>query len=95
MKSELLWENLKIFTLRSCVTRKQATSKWLIKKVTILENMLKRMSKKCPECWFMFKLKDNFHKHPATMARGCKKVKILDEENKQTSLFTVEPFWGS
>ena len=26
------------------------------------------------------------------MARGCEKVKKIDEENEHTSLFTVEPF---
>ena len=39
----------------------------------------------------MFKLKDNFYKHLATTARGCEKVKKIDEENEHTSLFTVEP----
>ena len=50
------------------------------------------MSNKCPECRVMFKLKDNFYKHLATTARGCEKVKKVDEENEHTSLFTVEPF---
>ena len=31
----------------------------------------------------MFKLKENFYKHPKTMPRGYEKVKKLDEENKQ------------
>ena len=56
-----------------------------------MENILKRMPKNCLECWVMFKLKENFYKHPKTMPRGYKKVK--NRQRKWTnSLFMVEPF---